>query len=88
MANDQATAEAALQGALAALKKDERARGLEALLAAWRALRAPEIADAIAAGDVGEAERLMSEHDLDAARTLAAALAAGMDTGETEEARA
>lgn len=52
----------------------------------WR--QHAEITDAIAAGDAGEAERLMSEHDLDAARTLAAALAAGMDAGETEGARA
>jgi DNA-binding GntR family transcriptional regulator len=52
----------------------------------WR--QHAEITDAIAAGDAGEAERLMSEHDLDAARTLAAALAASMDAGETEGARA
>jgi DNA-binding GntR family transcriptional regulator len=43
----------------------------------WR--QHAEIAEAIAAGEPDRAERLMTEHDLAAARTLQAALAASMD---------
>lgn len=43
----------------------------------WR--QHAEIANAIAAGEPDQADRLMTEHDLDAARTLQAALVASMD---------
>nr|WP_245947578.1 FCD domain-containing protein [Jannaschia seohaensis] len=52
----------------------------------WR--QHAEIADAIAAGDPDRAERLMTEHDLDAARTLAAALVASLDASTDKDARA
>ena len=52
----------------------------------WR--QHAEIADAIAAGDPDRAERLMTEHDLDAARTLEAALVAAMEGEAAREARA
>jgi DNA-binding GntR family transcriptional regulator len=51
----------------------------------WR--QHAEIIDAIAAGRSDEAARLMVTHDLDAARTLQAALAASIGARESKEAR-